>query len=268
MLPASIAKLARERPQLGLAVAGGFGGLVPIDFDTDDPAVYRAIAAVLPRPNVGKKGRRGFVGFWRTADGEDLPKSRDFMTPGLDRHGKPSKKPLVSILTKRKTVLPPSIHPDTGEPYRWLTRATLYTRPVLNLVPITAANIDALAVALRPWCPLPQPMRPSILQPNELVGDKRMRSYALSALRNEAKRLAGMSEESGRNTRLFSAGCVLGKFVHHKVLVLGEVEDAMLRACRDNKLPGGDQQCLATLAQGIKRAVNDALPALGYWGRG
>jgi len=79
MSPASIAKLARERPQLGIAVAGGFNGLVPIDFDTDDPAVFAAVAKVLPRPNVGKKGRRGFVAFYRAED--ELPRSRDFMLP-------------------------------------------------------------------------------------------------------------------------------------------------------------------------------------------
>src|SRR5262245_20918821 len=34
--------------QLWLGVAGGYGGLVPIDVDTDDPAIVDAVASVLP----------------------------------------------------------------------------------------------------------------------------------------------------------------------------------------------------------------------------
>ncbi len=262
--PDDIASLSARYAQLGIAVAGGFNGLVFIDFDTDDPAILAACSGAVPRPNVAKKGRRGFVGFFRAAG--ELPRARKFVTPkGTD--GK--SKVLVEILTTGKTVLPPSIHPDTGEPYRWLTKGTLYTKPVTNLVPITAAHVDALAEALRPWCPPPQPRRPAIVHPNEIVADKRMRAYALGSLRNEAKRLAGMSRDSGRNMRLFSAGCVLGKYVHHKVLALAEVEVAMLDACKVCGLirDDGEKQCRDSLMQGIRKASNDHLPALGFWGR-
>jgi len=268
MSAASIEKLARERPQLGIAVAGGYGGLVPIDIDTDDAEVLAAYARAMPRPNVAKKGRRGLVCFYRAADGEPLPRSRDFMTPCLDRHGRKSKKPLISILTARKTVLPPSIHPKTGEQYRWLTKGTLYSKPVSNLVPISARHLEDLAVALRPWCPPPKPVRPAIVTPSDIVADKRMRAYALSTLRNEAKRLADMPRDSGRNKRLFDTGCVLGKYVHHKVLAFAEVEAALIDACRSNGLVAedGETQCRQTLTSGLKKASGDALPALGYWG--
>jgi hypothetical protein len=261
----SIAKLARERPQLGIAVAGGFNSLVPIDIDTDDPAVLAAYASAMPRPNVAKKGKRGLVCFYRAVG--ELPRGRDFMLP-RSADGRPGK-PLISILTTRKTVLPPSIHPDTQQPYRWLTRGTLYTKPVANLVPVTLDHIAALEVALRPWCPMAAKMHRPEAHPGEVVADRRMRAYALRALQNEAARLGEMGPDSGRNLRLFGAGCTLGKFVRHKVLALAEVESALLAACEANGLvrDDGETQCRQTLTNGIKKARGDGLPALRYWGR-
>jgi hypothetical protein len=259
-----IDEFSRRYATLNIEVLGGFNGLVPIDFDTDDAAILGACAKALPRPNVAKMGRRGFVAFYRAAG--ELPRARKWLTP--KRGGKPGKV-LVEILTSTKTVLPPSMHPDTREPYRWLTKGTLYSKPVGNLVPITAEHIAALEVVLRPWCPLPPAPKYRPIQPGEIVADARMRAYALATLRNEAKRLAGMSADSGRILRLFGSGCVLGKFVHHKVLAFAEVEAALLAACRANGVlrEDGERQCRDSLASGIKKASGDGLPALQYWGR-
>src|SRR5262249_21736338 len=93
------------------------------------------------------------------------------------------------------------------------------------------------------------------IQPGEIFADKRMRAFALGAVKGYAKRLAAMSprEGSGRNMALFHAACTLGKFVHHKVLTLSEVQAGLMPACRANGLrqADGEQQCLATLASGI-----------------
>jgi hypothetical protein len=68
---------------------------------------------------------------------------------------------------------------------------------------------------------------------------------------------------------VFRAACKLGKYVHHRVLAQAEVEAALLTACQANGVLGedGENQCRASIASGFKRAANDGLPVLRYWGR-
>lgn len=265
----TVARFALDRRPLGLAVAGGFGELVPIDIDTDDADVMAALGKALPRPNVAKKGKRGLVCFYR-AEGE-LPAGRDFMLP-KGPNGEPGK-PLVSILTTRKTVLPPSIHPDTGKPYRWLTGSrTLFNVPAGELVPLSAQHIAALGDALRPWCPLPPPAPVPMAGKWQGKADSAMRTYAMAALHGRAKDLAGMAKDSGRNVALFRACRYLGKYVAHGVLRRDELEAAMAGACKANGLwtdasSGRARGCMATIASGLKLAAGDGLPVLRYWGR-
>ncbi|MHC2293869.1 bifunctional DNA primase/polymerase [Bradyrhizobium barranii] len=92
-------------PNAGVGVACGLG-LICIDIDFE-PAMD-ALLAMLPQSNVQKKGRKGISLFYR--GNTDAIRSRNFRT--LDRVG------LVDLLAEGKqTVLPPSIHPHTGEPY-------------------------------------------------------------------------------------------------------------------------------------------------------
>jgi hypothetical protein len=259
-----IAGFCQRYTKLNIGVLGGCGGLVPIDFDTDDAGVLAACDRALPRPNVAKVGRRGFVGFYRAAG--ELPRARKFVT--RKRDGKPGKV-LVEILTSTKTVLPPSIHPDTREPYRWLTRGTLYSKPVTNLAPITAEHIEALAAALRPWCPPPPSRKYREIHPGEIVADDRIRAYALGALRGTTHRLAAAGR-GGRRMALFDGACQLGVFVNHKVLTSGEVVPALLDACKRNGLlaDDGEHACIASIKSGFSsRIAHSGLPALQYWGR-
>ncbi|WP_051462709.1 bifunctional DNA primase/polymerase [Bradyrhizobium sp. URHA0013] len=97
----------------GVGVACGMG-LICIDIDFE-PAM-EALIAMLPQSNVQKRGKKGVSLFYR--GNTDVIRSRNFRTP--DRVG------LVDLLSEGKqTVLPPSIHPDTGEPYYWWTDDTL-----------------------------------------------------------------------------------------------------------------------------------------------
>src|SRR5262249_7530538 len=57
------------RPQHGLAVLGGYNGLVPIDVDTDDAGVLRAVSSVLPEASVIRRGSKGFMAFYRDPAG-------------------------------------------------------------------------------------------------------------------------------------------------------------------------------------------------------
>lgn len=100
-------------PNASVGVACGLG-LICIDIDFE-PAMDPLIA-MLPQSNVQKKGKKGISLFYR--GNTDAIRSRNFRTP--ERVG------LVDLLSEGKqTVLPPSIHPDTGEPYCWWTDDTL-----------------------------------------------------------------------------------------------------------------------------------------------
>jgi hypothetical protein len=93
----------------GVGVLGGFGGLVATDVDTDAADIRAVLDTVLPGATVRKVGRRGETLFyyaphisaskrWTTIDGEVIC---ELIGPG------------------RQTVIPPTIHPDTKQPYRW-----------------------------------------------------------------------------------------------------------------------------------------------------
>jgi hypothetical protein len=250
-----VCNLADRYPQLGLAVAGGYGGLVPIDCDTDDQDIIAAITEVLPEPVVAKAGRRGFTAYYR--DTSRKIGGRKFQTPA------PERQVLVEVLATGQTMIPPTIHPKTGRPYRWLTSRNLFNTPIGELSEIGAAHLAALEQALRPWVP-ERPAHTPRLGDEMLVSEPRWQAYARAVLTNEVNALRVKPKNSGRNWQLFVAACKLGKFVHHRVLSRDEFDNALMQACRDNGLwaDDGPGACRATLKSGLDKAQADPLPAL------
>lgn len=90
--------------------------LVGVDIDAQDKAVRDAIIAILPHSPVIKVGSKpGGTRFYQYS-GEPNAKFR------ID----PKSPPVVELLSHgAQTVIPPSIHPDTKQPYVWQTRDTL-----------------------------------------------------------------------------------------------------------------------------------------------
>jgi Bifunctional DNA primase/polymerase, N-terminal/Protein of unknown function (DUF3987) len=125
-------------PRAGVGVACGMG-LVCIDIDRDD--LIDPVCALLPPSLVQKKGRKGLSLFYR--GNTDVIRSRNFRTP--DRIG------LLDLLAEGKqTVLPPSIHPDSGEPYFWYTDDSLLDVRLQDLTELTndvAAQLGELLKA-------------------------------------------------------------------------------------------------------------------------
>lgn len=255
--PESIEKLSANNPDLGLAVAGGFNCLVPIDADTDDRAILDAVLSALPTPTVGKRGGKGWTAFFWDETG--MIDARKFVVPE-------TKTPIVEVLVTGTSTIPPTMYPKLGRPYRWMNRHTLFNTRIDELPVIRPAHIEALERALLPWVPQKPKWEPRVVHNDGPTSDKRLEAYARMILNNEVRDLASMGKDSGRNYRLFTAACKLGKFVHHGILKHGEVENELMGACSTNGLwrDDGQHSCLATFRSGINKASGDSLPVLSH----
>lgn len=103
------------RAECNIAALMGFpagdGTLVgALDLDHDDPGYLRLVIELLGNPPCGRVGKKGAVFFVRYS--ANIGK-----VPLKYLRGN---KLIAEWLLKGLAVLPPSIHPDTGQPYRWL----------------------------------------------------------------------------------------------------------------------------------------------------
>lgn len=123
-------------PDAGVGLATGFGGLIAVDID--DAPLIKPLLAVLPPVLVAKRGRKGLTAFYRAT--EPLP-SKNYRAEagGL----------LDFLSSGKQTVLPPSIHSDTGRPYEWTTEQTLLNTPLANLPALNRAHVAAMEDVLR-----------------------------------------------------------------------------------------------------------------------
>lgn len=89
---------------------GPINGLMAIDIDTNNKDVLEMIASVTPETPVEKIGKRGKTSIYRsTLLTNDMMLSLN--------HGCM----LEYLCTSKQTVIPPSIHPGTKAPYKWLS---------------------------------------------------------------------------------------------------------------------------------------------------
>lgn len=119
--------------------------VVVLDFDATDPDALQALLAVAPASPMVKRGQKGESRFYLA------PKTRKTCsyddTSELDAEGQPVRKRLLDVLTgfdTRQTVVPPSIHPDTRQPYSW-TRGPV---PAAELPVLTDEDMEAIEEAL------------------------------------------------------------------------------------------------------------------------
>jgi hypothetical protein len=133
------ARMIGTAEDAGIGVACG-RGLICIDIDLED--AVEPLLAILPPSPVQKKGRKGISLFYR--GNTDKIRSKNFRTP--ERVG------LVDLLAEGKqTVLPPSVHPDTNEPYFWWTDATLGDTPLSDLPELPDDIAERIGEVLKPF---------------------------------------------------------------------------------------------------------------------
>lgn len=140
----------------GVCIALGRGSrdTVAADIDTDDAAIAAAILGALPTTQVGKAGQKGETLFFRA--------SSNFPTRRFNVRGPNGtvRRVLDLLGPGTQTVLPPTIHPDTGQPYRWTRIETLDAVNPNDLPWIDDDVGDRIAEALKPFGYEPEAERP------------------------------------------------------------------------------------------------------------
>ncbi len=241
-------------PNYGVAVAGGFGGLVPLDIDTEDKDIFAAINSVLPECHVGKKGQHGFTAFYRSSDPKVLERGRRLKAK--------DRSPLVEVLSHNYTLIPPTIHNGTGKPYIWMNpENTLFNTRLEELTEFNYEDFEKLETVLAPWL---AEKRPETNKSDHRPADaERLRAYGQSVLKKEADDLAAVTN-GGRNIKLYHVVCRVGAYVHHALLSHAEVEAALLEACTKNGYIAeeGQHAFEATLDSGMRMAEGDTVPTI------
>jgi hypothetical protein len=254
-------------PRVGLGLACGFNDLVAVDVDNEKafPTTREVFSGIHPPSKVGRKGATAFF------RGEGVESRKFCEPPAVDpATGKTRRPVLVEILAAgNQTVIPPTKHPDTGKPYRWIYGSLEDIGHVSELPVLTQAKRDELAQALAPLMPaklekISLKIEPKISAANiSHLERKRYEGFALAALRSETDDLAHCAKP-GRNRALFRATCSLGKYVTHGVLPANQLVESLKLACQQNGLikDNGLKDVMRTLEKGLVLSAKDPLPVL------
>lgn len=125
---------------VGIITGPASHGTVAIDIDTDDAVIMAAILAVLPPTPIKKRGAKGETLFYRA------PHIQASTSWSIDGHR------VVDLIGPgRQTVLPPSVHPDTGQPYIWTGSETLEDVAPDQLPALAADIVTRISAALAPF---------------------------------------------------------------------------------------------------------------------
>jgi len=119
----------------GVCVA--HGAIIGLDLDTDRKDVSEALHRAIVPSDVRRRGAKGWMGYYRPGDGLDGLTARVRWYDG--------KQVVCEILLHgTQSVVPPTIHPDTGAPYTWVMSDTLENTPIDDLPLLSGVDIDAL----------------------------------------------------------------------------------------------------------------------------
>ena len=131
---------------VGVVAGQASHGLIAVDIDSEDPAIQATLRTVLPPTHVRKTGARGETLFYH---GPGIAQSQSWNIAG---------KRIVDLIGPgRQTVLPPTIHPDTGTPYRWSGSESLEDLQPHELPTLPADIAEQITAALLPLGYRPEP---------------------------------------------------------------------------------------------------------------
>lgn len=146
--------------------------IVALDWDSEDAAIVAM--ETFPPSTVTKEGQRGFTGFYRSSKPVE---SEDFSIGG---------RAAMQVLSDgRQPVLPPTIHADTRQPYRWTDDFTLYDVCPEDLPELPEDYLERIKAILRPLGWEAEPEKPKT-NGHDTGGDNPFRELNQIALRNLA----------------------------------------------------------------------------------
>ena len=131
---------------VGVVAGQASHGLIAVDIDSEDPAIQAALRTVLPPTHVRKTGARGETLFYY---GPGITQSQSWNIAG--------KRVVDLIGPGRQTVLPPTIDPDTGAPYRWSGSESLEDLQPHELPTLPSGIAEQITAALLPLGYRPEP---------------------------------------------------------------------------------------------------------------
>ena len=241
----------------GLAVCTGFNGLIAID--VDDIRANAAVRAVLGGLGAPVKiGRRGCTAFFRDTSGKIV--SRDW-------RASPKETLLQVLATGRQTVLPPTVHPETGKPYFWHS-GNLEDCRIGDLPVITPGHIEALSEELRPLMPVSEPLSPAPPRQAALrnltdLERKRYAGMARALLRHVAETLPNRAP-GGRSRAVYGYARNFAPFVAAGLIGPEEVRAVLMNASEKNRLvkQNGRADVLHSIRNGFADSAADSLPEL------
>jgi AAA domain/Bifunctional DNA primase/polymerase, N-terminal len=168
--------LTSRQPGANIGVRCG-SGLINFDYDDDDAALK--ISEAFESSPVCKAGKRAFAPFYRA----------DFPVPSEDFYDNDGRLVLQILSDGKQCVIPPSIHPETKEPYRWTNGHSLYDTRVSELPPLPQDYRERLKRL--GYVPSRKPKKPETVNPEtgenkDGDGDDRFSEIKQAALKNLA----------------------------------------------------------------------------------
>lgn len=127
--------LSKINDSIGLPL-GPCSGVIAIDIDTTDKKELSIITKILPTSPIVKVGKKGETRFYKY-DGE---------TPKKIKRGN---RMIIELLsTGNQTVLPPSIHPETQNPYRYTSKHRIENFDLSKLPSLPTGILDKIDRAI------------------------------------------------------------------------------------------------------------------------
>jgi hypothetical protein len=249
-----------NRPGVGLGVACGYNNLIILDIDTDDPKIQKMIARVLPKTPVMRKGRKGFGLFFRFEGGE---------APSFSLSAKDGERLIDVLGFGRQSIVPPTIHPETGKPYTWEGEGSIFNKSVFELPILTQGHLDALKEVLRPnlrerpsWSAEDLAKYRAVASGHKFTDEDRRRycGFVSAGMTARAKEI-DQTPSGNRNSALYAAVCYFGKFLHHGFISEQQFIEPLVSACRRNGLVKEDglNAVMATVRSGLLISRNDPI---------
>jgi len=131
----------KKYPDYNMGLVLGQTSVVALDIDTEDSEILKIIESVVTPSPVRKKGVKNYTSFYKYT-GQKSQNVKDYKTGG--NH-------LELMANGRQTIIPPGIHPDSKNPFIWITPDDLLSFDINDLPNITNAQIDEIEKKIKEY---------------------------------------------------------------------------------------------------------------------